>query len=136
MTRVGVFEIILFFVCLNLACYFLNEIEAIPYALEGIETPETIMEQTSLQLFSSIAVVISGTFAGFIVGSIVAGASIALVLAAIMYVLPILQWVFFGFPNVLLFMGVPSVITTVIQVLIGVVFFWFLIGLIAQRYME
>ena len=46
------------------------------------------------------------------------------------------DWVFFGVVDLFDAIGVPSVISIVIQILVGTVWVWFLIGLVAQRYME
>ena len=135
-SRTGVFEILLFFVCLNLGCYFISSIGAIPFNVEGLETPESIMARFDITLFSSIAILIGGTFAGLLLNSVVQGAVIALAIAAINLVMPLLTWVLFGTPVLLALLGVPPIITTIISVPIAMVFFWFLIGLIAQRYME
>lgn len=134
--RVGAFEILLFFICLNLSCYVLHEMDALPETIEAMETPESINQQFYYSIGTSLAIIAGGTIAGLVVSAVIQGAAIALVVAALSWLVPILNWIFFGFSNMLSLMGIPAPIWAIVQVLIGVVWVWFLIGIVAQRYME
>lgn len=134
--KIGAFEILLFFVCLNLACFVLHTMEALPYAIEATETPESIVDRFYSSLGGSIAILAGGSLAGVILGSLAYGASIALVIAALNLLFPIFEWIFLGFPKFLQVMGVPEVIYLVVSVVVSITWVWFLIGIVAQRYME
>ena len=134
--RIGAFEILLFFICLNLSCYVLHEMDALPESMEALETPESINQQFYYTIGGSIAIISGGILAGLMVSAVIQGATIALIIAALSWLVPILNWIFSGFPRMLMLMGIPLPIWTSIQVLIGVVWVWFLIGIVAQRYME
>jgi len=134
--KVGAFEILLFFICLNLACGILHEMEALPFSIEGVETVDSINALFVTRIGGSIAIIAGGVFAGLLLGVLVQAATIAIVIAAISFLFPIFEWLFSGFPNLLLALGVPSIIYYSISVLIGVTWVWFLIGIVAQRYME
>lgn len=129
--KIGAFEILLFFVCLNLGCFILNEMDALPYSTQPTETPLSIRN-----VVASVGIISVGVVVGFLVGAIWQGAVIAVIIASLSLVLPIADWVFFGVVDLFDALGVPTVISTVIQILVGTVWVWFLIGLVAQRYME
>lgn len=134
--KVGAFEILLFFVCLNLSCYILVEMEALPYYIEGIETTTSIETMTINKILGSIAIVIAGTFVGVLFNAVTQAAAIAMIVATLNYLIEVVEWILFGFPKLLTLFGVPSIIYTVLATLLGLVWFWFLIGIVAQRYME
>ena len=134
--KVNAFGVLFFFICLNLSCYVLNEIEAVPYYMEGVETPESIKDITYTRVLSSISILVGGTLVGILFNTLVYGATIALIICVINLIFPVVDWLILGFPNLLLQMGVPEVIYTVIGTLFAAVWFWFLLGIIAQRYME
>lgn len=129
--KIGAFEILLFFICLNLGCYILNEMEALPITIQSTETPLSIRN-----VVASVGIITVGVVVGFLIGAIWQGAVIAIIIASLSLVLPMANWVFFGVVDLFDAIGVPTVISTVIQILVGTVWVWFLIGLIAQRYME
>jgi len=134
--RVGAFEILLFFICLNLSCFILNEMDALPETVQATETPASINDQFLLGIGSSIAIIMGGVIAGMLVSAVIQGAAVALVIAAISWLVPVADWLFLGFPKMLMLMGLPDPIWLSLQVLIGIVWVWFLIGIVAQRYME
>lgn len=134
--KIGAFELLLFFICINLSCYILNTIEVLPDTTLATETPQSINDQFALGIGGSIAIVMGGVIAGMMVSAVIQGAAIALIIAAISWLVPIADWIFLGFPKMLALIGLPEPIWLAIQVLIGLVWVWFLIGIVAQRYME
>lgn len=136
MAKIGAFEIVLFFVCLNLSCWLMSEIQVIPFELEGIENPTSITSNFEVQVFAGITLVSGGILAGLLVGSVLVGAVVALTITAITFIVPTLLWVINGLPMMLVMLGVPSIITTILGVLISMVFMWFIVGLLAQRRLE
>ena len=134
--KTGAFEILLFFICLNLACGILHEMEILPVSIEPVETVDSMNALFVVRIGGGVALIAGGVFAGLLLGVLVQAATIAIVIAAINFLFPIFEWIFTGFPNLLLALGVPSIIYLSINVLIGVTWVWFLIGIVAQRYME
>ena len=134
--KIGAFEILLFFVCLNLSFYLLDYMEFLPYSVEAVETPSSINALIVERLGGSIAIIIGGVLAGLLVSAIIQGAAIALVIAALNLLIPVFDWIVLGFPKFLTKIGVPEPIYLALSVLIGLVWVWFLIGIVAQRYME
>ena len=134
--KVGAFEVLLFFICLNLSCFVLNEMEALPVSIQPTETPASINALFVTNVGGAIAIIGGGVFAGLLLGALVQAAAIALVIAVLSFLVPIFNWIFAGFPKLLLQMGLPEPIYLVITVLVGVVWVWFLIGIVGQRYME
>lgn len=136
MDRTGAFEILFFFICLNLGCYLIQEFNFLGYSIQAVETPASIEETFLTNLGGSIAIIMGGTIAGLLLNAIAQGAIIALVIAAINMLFPVFNWVVAGFPNLLEAMGVPEPIPLILKVVVGIVWVWFLIGIVAQRYME
>jgi len=134
--KVGAFEILLFFVCLNLSFYIIDYMDFLPYSIQATETPTSINAQITGRIGSSIAIMIGGVLCGLLVSALIQGAAIALVLAALNLLFPIFEWIFLGFPKFLTKIGVPEPIYLALSVLIGLVWVWFLVGIVAQRYME
>ena len=114
--KVGAFEILLFFICLNLGCFILNEMEALPFTIQSTETPLSIRN-----VVASVGLITVGVVVGFLIGAIWQGAVIAIIIASLSLVLPIANWVFFGVVDLFDALGVPTIISTVIQILVGTV---------------
>jgi len=134
--RTGAFEILIFFICLNLGVGILHEMDALPYSIEAIETPQSIEDRIITNLGGSIAILIGGIFTGLLLNALAQGAAIALVIAALNMLVPLFDWLILGFPKLLISFGVPEIIYYPIVILVGVTWVWFLIGIVAQRYME
>ena len=134
--KIGAFEILLFFICLNLSCFVLNEMDALPVRIEPAETPDSINALFVTNIGSAIAIIGGGVFAGLLLGALVQAAAIALVIATLSFLVPVFDWIFSGFPKMLLLMGLPEPIYLVVGVLVGLTWVWFLIGIVGQRYME
>jgi len=110
--------------------------EALPYYIEPVETVESINAQFVTTIGGAIAIIGGGVFAGLLIGAIVQAAAIALVIAALSFLVPLFDWIIMGFPKMLIALGVPEPIYLALGVLVGVTWVWFLIGIVAQRYME
>lgn len=134
--KLTAFGIIFFFICLNLSFYVINQTELFPYYIPGTETPQSIENMTYLKIISSVAILITGTLVGIFLNVLVQASSIALIIAVLNYLYEPITWVFTGFPLFLSRMGVPLVIYTVVEVIFAFTFFWFLVGIIGQRYTE
>lgn len=129
-------ELILFFVCLNLSFYIINETQVLPRSMEGIETPESITAMTYTPLLASITILIGGLGVTAIFRQYVFGTTLTLILFGLSVLLQPVQWIVAGFPLFLEAIGVPEVIWIVLSTLFSFVFFWFLVGIATQRYME
>lgn len=135
--RIGAFEILFFFICLNLSFYVINETQAIPeHSIEGVETPASIEAMTIDRIVAGGVILVIGTLISIALKQYVLGGTITVILFALELVAPVVDWVLFGFPRFLTIIDVPPVISTALTTIFAVVWFWFLIGLISQRYME
>jgi len=138
--RVTPFTIIMFFVCLNIGFYIMNEsnlvgdINRSPY-----ETPSGIMNKliyvdlSTENLLIGVMILGAGTLFGLIKGNLIYGGTVAIFLAVIDLVVPIMKWVIFGFPSFLSQIGVPYYIYTSVSAVMSVIWCWFFLSLIAQR---
>lgn len=141
--KLTAFGIILFFVCLNLSLYLINETSVLPsYQQSPYETPEGISGRlVHLDLSTSnlaIGTTLLAVFVviGYITGHLLFGGTVAIILFAFDLLFPVAKWIVFGFPIFLAQMGVPLVVYTTLTALFSVVWFWFLLGLVAQRQLE
>lgn len=141
--RVGAFEILLFFICINMSIGILNGMNILStpagdeaYRIEPTETTASIESTLVSNLAGSITIAIGAMFAGVLFNAVTQGAVIALILFTLNLLLPIFTWLFGGLPDLLISMGVPDIIYTPLVILVGFVWGWFLLGIVAQRYME
>ncbi len=130
------FDILLFYICLNLSCWLIVETNILP----GISVqPESSPEQmpfwgtvSSLTTISSIAIPGIGGLIAIITGHLLFGAAL-LVLAALTYFFPIVQWLINGFPIFIANLDLPIPIYLIIQVLVGFCFLIFIIEFMGGR---
>ena len=141
--RLTVYPVILFFVCLNLALFMMNETALLgELSRPPYEEPTAIIENLFYLDLSTNTLIMAGTslvvsiIVGFIAGNMIYGGTVAIILFALNLLFPIVRWVLFGFPIFLAQIGVPTVVITVVNVLMSVVWFWFILGIIAQRQLE
>ena len=141
--RLGAFGIILFFISLNISLYMLNEAQVVgDFVQPPYEDPDDITgffvftDATGTKLLTLGLELGAGVIFGLITGSLIAGGTVALVLAAITMFIPTARWVIFGFPVFLAQMQVPSFIVITVEVMMAVVWFWFILGFIGQRQLE
>lgn len=137
------FTLMLFFVCLNLSLFVINESNVLgsgdvyaPY-----ESPTGM-----LTLFPSITIeglLVSGLTSlgvtgiiGVVTGHLLLGTTVGLLLFALQLVFPLLRWIIAGFPTFLTQIGTPYWIVIPVQVLLSVVWFWFILELLGQRQWE
>ena len=130
------YNIILFYICLNLACGFIIETELLP---GSYIQPASSAEQmpfwgtaSSLTTISSIAIPGIGGLIAVLTGHLFFGAAL-LILAALTYLFPIIQWLINGFPVFIANLNVPLPIYAVIQVLVGFVVIVFIIEFMGGR---
>lgn len=136
--RLTAYSIILFFVCLNVSLYLVNELQVIPFGLEPYESPGDI----TTRLVGGFAILTVGALIEVIAQNWLFGAA-ALVLFALDYLLPIFHWIFFGFPEFVTMVAAASgnaaliyTVTGALNALMAVVWFWFFMGFLTARYME
>lgn len=133
--RVTAYALIVFFICLNLSFYIIAETEVLPEYKAPYEKPTGIESQFTNVLTLTIVTVI-GAGISAIMGRFLLGATISLIIWVLGYFLPIVSWVFVGFPRFLAQMGVPEVIYVSLSALMAVVWFWFIMGVFSQRTLE
>lgn len=143
MSRLGAYGIILFFICINVSLYMLNEFQVVgDFEQPPYETPTGIQDMllnvdlSGENLLMGGTIIAVGIIFGFITGHLVYGGTIALILFALDLLLPVVRWVLFGFPVFLTQIGVDAVIVTSLNVLMAVVWFWFFLGFVGQRQLE
>jgi hypothetical protein len=76
------------------------------------------------------------TILSYITGHLIFGGTVAIILFAMELFFPIVKWVVFGLPTFLQQMGVSIVIYESITALLALVWFWFILGFVAQRQLE
>ena len=138
--KVTAYGSLIFFVCLNLSLYLLNTTQVLPnYTQSPYEEPAGIQDKlihfdlSATNLLIGVTVLGVGAIIGYITGHLVFGGTIAIVLLALDLIFPVVKWILFGFPIFLGQIGVPLVITVIIQTLMAVIWFWFIMGMIGQR---
>lgn len=146
--KLTAFAILLFFVCLNVSLYLINETAILPYWKQSpYEEPSGIVGRLIHLDLSLENLAIGGTtltvsaILGLITGHLIFGGTVAIILFAFDLFFPVVKWVVFGLPS---FLG-QMLDTTDVRVvavisgltaLMSVVWFWFLLGFVAQRSLE
>jgi hypothetical protein len=134
--RITAFSIILFFVCLNLSLYVINVTQLVGnVGMSPYESPANI-----LSMFSTLIFIGVGTIVGWATGNLIFGGAIALIIGVCSYLFNVVNWVFNGTSLFLSkIMGSSPQTDAIImslQVLMAVVWFWFILGFISQRQLE
>jgi hypothetical protein len=141
--KLTAFGILLFFICLNVSLYMINETAILPYWQQSpYEEPSGITGRLVHLDLTAENLVIGGTtlsvliIIGYITGHLIFGGTVAIILFAFDLFFPVIKWIIFGLPTFLSQMGVPLVVYSSLTALISAVWFWFLLGFIAQRQLE
>lgn len=137
--RVTAYSIILFFVSLNVSLYLIAETQVLPYYQQPYVSPA---DMKITRTVGSLAILTIGMIVAALTRNWLFGAA-ALVLWALDYLIPIVHWVFFGFPEFMAQVAATTgdtamltAVTTSMNALMAVVWFWFMTGFISQRSME
>lgn len=137
--NVTAYALLVFFVSLNLSLYLLNETEVLPdYRQSAYEEPAGMIDifgtltLESLLMVAGTSLTVGGLLALF-TGNLALAGTVGLILMALQMVFRIVRWILFGFPIFLGQLGIPSVIVLTIEVLMAVVWGWFIIGFVGQR---
>lgn len=140
--NVGVFSMIFLFVCLNMGAWMLNEFEVLgDYKIEMSESPLSIQEHLASisavegLLMGAVSVTV-GILIKLLTGNLVYGGTAVLVIFALEMFFPMVRWIVAGFPIFLLNIGAPPQIVTIIGLLQGVVWFWFIFSVLSGRTTE
>lgn len=134
--RGGTYATLLFFVCLNLGFSIVNETQALPYYITPPETPTSIMGISLDRIITGGIILVVGTLISFALGHLLLGGTITIIIFALELLAPVIDWAVFGFPKFLSLIGVPDIISVSLKALFAFIFFWFLVGIVSQRYME
>jgi len=134
--RQAAYNLVLFYICINLACGFIIETGLLPGSqIQPASSAEQMpfwSTASSLTTISSIAIPGIGGLIAVITGHLFFGAAL-LVLAALTYLFPIFQWLINGFPVFIAHLNVPTPIYAVLQVLIGFIVIVFIIEFMGGR---
>jgi len=142
--RTTPYALLLFFVCLNLSLYMMNEADILPpyEEVQPYTQPSDMLAKfahidlsSGTLLVGSIAFVASVIF-GLLTGNLILGGTVGLILLSISILSPVAAWVLLGFPYLLAQIGVNPIIVTAITVLCAFSWYWFLFSLVAQRQVE
>jgi hypothetical protein len=137
--RLTAYTIMLFFVCLNVAFYMMNQTAVLgsmqrsPYSTPADITSMFISFNPNGTTLLISGVLISVGIIGWLAGGFVFGASTAILLGLLNLILVPVQWVVGGFPQFLGSIGVDPTIVTGITTLLAVVYFWFFLSFLSQR---
>jgi len=138
--KVTAYGTLIFFICLNLSLYLLNTTQVLPnYQVSPYEDPTGIQEQlvfidiSAYSLIGGLGVIGVGFLVGFIIGKFLLGATLGLIVFTLTLLVEPIQWILFGFPTFLGQIGVHIAIVTIVETLMAIVWFWFLLGFIGQR---
>jgi hypothetical protein len=141
--KLTVFGIILFFVCLNLSLYVLNEeavvgdVQIQPYEdIDGIDSRLFSIDLTTETLMAALIPIGVGSVLGWVSGNLVTGGTVGLIIGVFNLFSPIARWIIVGFPVFLTQIGTPTIIVTVVQAGMSIVWLWFFIGLLVGREMQ
>jgi len=141
--KLTAFGIILFFVCLNVSLYLINETAVLPHWQQSpYEEPSGIigrlihLDLSAENLLIGIVPLTVSWILGWISGHLLFGGTLGIIIFAMDLCFPVIKWVVFGLPIFLSQMGVPLVVYTSMTALMSVVWFWFLLSFIAQRQLE
>lgn len=149
--KIGLYSLMLFFICLNLSVYLMNESQLLgDFYIPPYEEPSNILSRLLTLNITGTDLLFGGTTiaVGFIVswisGKFIYGGTLALILFAIDLFVPMAKWILFGFPTFLNQIaevetgaaGSLAAISLVIQVLMSLVWFWLILGFIGQRQLE
>lgn len=138
--RLTVYSMILFFVCLNLSLFLLNDQNVIGSAeYEPYEDIDTLGGKIFDATPSIESILIGGgaftvtTIIGLVAGNLIYGAGVGLVLAALNIFFPMIRWAFNGFPLFLAQIGTPTIIVTVVSIGMSLAWAWFILGILVGR---
>lgn len=129
----------LFYVCLNLACFLTVELQILPMQQQPHTPPSQMPFTTSLdmiladplQMTAGLTLGVTGII-GVILGHTLIGAVI-LVVAALAWLLPVVRWIVLGFPEFMGMLGVPAPVYVVVTALCSFVWFLFIIEFLGGR---
>lgn len=141
--KITAFGLIVFFVCMNVSLYVINETAILPYAkINPYEEPSGITGRLVSVDLSNGTLMIAGTglvmavIIGWATGNLLLGGMLGVILFGLSIFFPIVSWVVLGLPRFLAQMGVPLVIYTSLTALMSLIWFWFILSFIAQRQLE
>lgn len=152
--RLTAFAILLFFTCLNVSLYLINETAILPHWKQTpYEEPTGItgrlihLDLSAENLVMGATTLSVAVILGFLTGHLIFGGTVAIILFAMDLLFPVLKWVVFGLPSFLGQMLYTTDMTVLEQAqvtavisgltaLMAAVWFWFLLGFIAQRSLE
>lgn len=142
--KLTAFGILLFFVSLNVSLYMIRETGVLPdyETISPYEEPSGISGRLISVDVSTGNLVMAGTalimavIIGWATGHLLFGGTLGIILFSLTIFFPALSWVILGLPRFLQQMGVPLAVYTGITALLAVVWFWFLMGFLAQRPLE
>lgn len=140
--RTTPFILIAFFVSLNVSLYMINEsnVLGVESVYEPLEDPTDILGRLATLDGTDLMIggipLIASSIIGFITGHLLLGASLGIILFAFNLLIPVVNWILMGFPEFLYQMNAPYWIVIPVQVMMALVWFWFMISFIGQRAME
>ena len=140
--RMTPYLVILFFISLNLSLWIINEsnVLGVESVIEPYEDPYDIIGNLAHidvnDIYAGVVPLVATTIIGLITQHLLLGATLGIIMFAVNMFIPIVSWIMTGFPMFLQKIGTPIWIYLPIQALMGLVWFWFILGFFAQRNLE
>jgi hypothetical protein len=137
--KLTAFVILMFFVTWNVCLYWINETQVLPVKQSPYESPSGIEGKLISVDLSSGNIVIAGTalvmsvLLGWATGHLLFGGTLGILLFGFTILFPVLSWIILGLPRYLQMLGMPLPFYTGIAAILSVLWFWFLMGFLAQR---
>lgn len=124
-------NLLLFYICLNLSAWLIVNLNITNLQL-------TFNTPAQLDMNSKLVGIFGGTVTGLVITALgyqFVGAAV-LILTALSWFYEPLQMIFYGFPNMLMLLGVPSLISTIISVLVNFTIFVWIFAFMAGKPVE
>jgi hypothetical protein len=134
-----IWAIFLFFVVFNISLYMIQASGVIGYSQAPYQSPGNISSQlvgwnviTNVSSVTGIIFLTVSAITALVLKEYVLGTAM-LVIWTLGYLIPVVQWVLFGFPIFLAQCGVPAYIWVSLTTVISLCFFWFLLNFVGGK---
>jgi len=131
-------DLMLFYICLNLAIFVVSQMNLLPYSMNPQAPPQTFLDLLNVPdiqyLIAPTITGIGGLISIMLGHNLLGGALI--VYGALTLIFPPLQLAIIGIPQLIAVLGLPEPIPTVLTVLCSFIWFVFVIEFMAGRKIE
>ena len=131
-------DLMLFYICLNLAIFVVSQMNLLPYSMNPQAPPQTFLDLLNvpdIQYLIAPTVTGIGGLIGIFLGHGLLGGAL-LVVAALTLIFPPLQFAIIGVPQLIAILGLPDPVSTTLKVLCSFIWFIFIIEYLGGRKVE